>query len=84
MNKVKSKITPHLDNLDAFLAQARVSTDYKKDLELIMSTYNLTYREMAEQFGVSHESIYRWLKGKAKPKCLIIIHLTAEKLRKQP
>ena len=49
-----------------------------------MSTYDLTQREMAEQFGVSQVTIHKWLRGEVKPKCLIVIHLTAEKLRKQP
>jgi len=79
------KIIRNLDNLEAFLTEASARADYKKDLKLIMSTYNLTQREMAEQFGVSHTTIYKWQKGKVKdPRCLIIIHLTAEKLRKQP
>jgi DNA-binding XRE family transcriptional regulator len=77
------KQTPHLDNLGAFLAEAKASVDYKKDLELIRSTYNMTQTQMAEQFGVSHTTIGKWLRGEVKPKCLIIIHLTAEGLRKQ-
>ena len=74
----------NLDNLEAFLTEAKAMADYRKDLELIKSTYNLSQEEMAQQFGVSQRSISSWLRGKVKPKCLIVIHLTAEKLRKQP
>ena len=76
------KLTPHLNNLNAFLTQAAASADYKKDLELIKSTYNITQAQMAQQFGVSQMAISKWLGGKVKPKCLITIHLTAEELRK--
>ena len=78
------KLIPHLDNLEAFLTEARARADYKKDLKLIMDTYGLTQRDAALQFGVSHVTIHKWLRGEVKPKCLIVIHLTAEKLRKQP
>ena len=78
------KIIRNLDNLEAFLTEAEARADYKKDTKLIMSTYNLTQREMAKQFGVSQMTICRWLKGRAEPRCLIVIHLTAEKLRQQP
>lgn len=78
------KLIPHLDNLDAFLTEAKASVDYRKDLKLIMSTYGMTQREMAAQFGVSHVTVGKWLRGEMKPKCLILIHMTAEVLRKQP
>ena len=77
------RLIPHLDNLDAFLTEAKASVDYRKDLKLIMSTYDMTYREMADQFGVCPATVHYWLKGVCKPKCLIIIHMTAEGLRKQ-
>jgi predicted transcriptional regulator len=77
------KLTPHLDNLEAFLTEARARVDYKKDLKLIMDTYDMTQMQLADQFGVSQVTIHKWLRGEVKPKCLIIIHLTAEKLRRQ-
>ena len=78
------KIIRNLDNLEAFLTEAKASADCKKDLKLIMDTYDLSQREVAAQFGVSQVTIHKWLRGEVKPKCLIVIHLTAEKLRRQP
>ena len=82
MKKVKE--VSHLNNLGAFLAEARASSEYKKDLDLIMATYGYSQLDVAKEFGVCQQSVSKWLRGKVKPKCLIAIHLTAEGLRKQP
>jgi len=85
VGKIKAMGKKILDitSLEAFLAEAKARADYRKDLEFIRDSYNLTQAEMAEQFGVSQVSISYWLRGEIKPKCLILIHLTAERVRKQ-
>jgi DNA-binding transcriptional regulator YiaG len=73
----------HINNLEAFLAEAKVNANYKKDLDFIMDTYELTQADMSRLFGINQSTVCRWLRGEMKPKCLILIHSTAENLRKQ-
>jgi DNA-binding transcriptional regulator YiaG len=75
------KIVPQLDNLEAFITEARASANVQKDIRLIQQTYNLTEKELAAQFGVTQQTISGWLRGKFQPKCKNLIHYTAEKIR---
>jgi len=47
-----------------------------KELEKIKKTKELTYESIAQDLGISFNTVYRWLKGKNNPS-----HLAEDKIR---
>ena len=47
-----------------------------KELEKVKKAKNLTYEGIAQNLGISFNTVYRWLKGKNNPS-----HLAEDKIR---
>jgi transcriptional regulator with XRE-family HTH domain len=76
-----NKGTVHLDNLEAFIAEAEASESLPDDIRLIQKTYDLSQEDVARQFGLTQQAISQCLRGEIQLKCKHLIHYTAEKIR---
>jgi len=50
----------------------------KRDVQDLISRYNLSREDLASRLGVSAMSVYRWQNGKALPKSRVVLRAIAD------
>jgi len=65
-------------NYDLLRKSERGKAMVKRDVQELMSRYNLSQEDLASRLGVSGMTVYRWQTGKTLPKSRVVLRAIAD------